>query len=232
MRARSLSFPASLSWIPGVLQQQANKAWREKENAFKTNCRQFQGRRKKEERPADGRSSGPCASAPSSSDREPVKKKGSKSWSTPVCDCLEKESKTVILSDNSNEPELRARSDKATTTRCRKQKLLRLRQRCTGSAVVHGQPFHGVTCVLLAGACACGGCNWLQTGRVAKQSCEISPLYAHRARAWLRTSTRQKRALSLPSIGKEGADSLSKGIFLPMGDHGRLGSLRRAFSPL
>ena len=148
MRARSLSFPASLSWIPGVLQQQANKAWREKENAFKTNCRQFQGRRKKEERPTDGRSSGSRASAPSSSDREPVKKKGSKSWSTPVCDCLEKESKTVILSDNSNEPELRARSDKATTTRCRKQKLLRLRQRCTGSAVVHGQPFHGVTCNL------------------------------------------------------------------------------------
>ena len=60
----------------------------------------------------------------------------------------------------------------------------------------------------------------------------ISPLYAHRARAWFRTSTPQKRALSLPSIGKEGADSLSKGIFLPMGDHGRLGSLRRAFSPL
>ena len=59
-----------------------------------------------------------------------------------------------------------------------------------------------------------------------------SLLYAHRARAWFRTSTRQKRALSLPSIGKEGADSLSKGIFLPMGDHGRLGSLRRAFSPL
>ena len=128
MRARSLSFPASLSWIPGVLQQQANKAWREKEKASKTNCRQFQGRRKKEERPADGRASGPCASAPSSSDREPVKK-GSKSWSTPVCDCLEKETKTVILSDNSNERELRARSDGATTTRCRsrKEKLLRLR---------------------------------------------------------------------------------------------------------
>ena len=32
---------------------QANKAWRAKENAFKTNCRHFQGRRKKEERPAD-----------------------------------------------------------------------------------------------------------------------------------------------------------------------------------
>ena len=127
MSARSLSFPASLSWIPGVLQQQANKAWREKENAFKTNCRQFQGRRKKEERPADGRSSGPCASAPSqASDRKPVKK-GSKSWSTPVCDCLEKETKTVILSDNSNEPELRAISDEA-TTRCRKEKLLRLRR--------------------------------------------------------------------------------------------------------
>ena len=160
VRARSLSFPASLSWIPNVLQQQANKAWREKGNAFKTNCRQFQGRRKKEERPADGRSSGPCASAPSSSDREPVKK-GSKSWSTPVCDCLEKETKTVMLSDNSNEPELRARNDEATTTRCRKEKLLRLCQRCTGFAVVHGrsipmhiwhsQPFHGVTCVLLAG---------------------------------------------------------------------------------
>ena len=136
MRARSLSFPASLSWIPVVLQQQANKAWREKENAFKTNCRQFQGRRKKEERPADGRSSGPCASAPSSSDREPVKK-GSKSWSTPVCDCLEKESKTVILSDNSNEPELRARSDKATTTRCRKNESRNF-SRSSGFACVGG----------------------------------------------------------------------------------------------
>ena len=209
MRARSLSFPASLSWIPGVLQQQANKAWREKENAFKTNCRQFQGRRKKEERPADGRSSGPCASAPSPSDREPVKK-GSKSWSTPVCDCLEKETKTVILSDNSNEPELRARSDEATTTRCRKEKLLRLRQRCTCSAVVvdrspctSGQPFHGVTCVLLAGP-----------GREALCTCTPTvDLRVHSSRAWFRTSTRQKRALSLPSIGKEGADSLSKGLF-------------------
>ena len=98
--------------------------------------------RRRTTRRRDGRSSGPCASAPSSSDREPVKK-GSKSWSTPVCDCLEKETKTVILSDNSNEPELRARSDEATTTRCRKPKLrnekllrIRLRQRCTRSAVV------------------------------------------------------------------------------------------------
>ena len=71
---------------------------------------------------------------------ENQQKNGSKSWSTPVCDCLEKETtgKTVILSDNSNEPELRARSDEATITRCRsrKEKLLRLRQRCTCSAVV------------------------------------------------------------------------------------------------
>ena len=42
VRALPLSFPASWSWFPGVLQQQANKAWREKENDFKTNCRQFQ----------------------------------------------------------------------------------------------------------------------------------------------------------------------------------------------
>ena len=51
--------------------------------------------RRRTTRRRDGRPSGPCASAPSSSDREPVKK-GSKSWSTPVCDCLEKETKTVI----------------------------------------------------------------------------------------------------------------------------------------
>ena len=123
VRARSLSFPASLLWIPGVLQQQANKAWREKENAFKTNCRQFQGRRKKKNDPPTRRSIfrtmrfGAFFFRPRTS-----KKKGSKSWSTPVCDCLEKETKTVILSDNSNEPELRARSDEATTTRCRKPK--------------------------------------------------------------------------------------------------------------
>ena len=93
--------------------------------------------------------------------RPRTSKKGSKSWSTPVCDCLEKETKTVILSDNSNEPELRARSDEATTTRCRKEKLLRLRQRGTCSAVVvdrspctSGQPFPRVTCVLLAGGLA------------------------------------------------------------------------------
>ena len=250
MRARSLSFPASLSWIPGVLQQQANKAWRE-ENAFKTNCRQFQGRRKKEERPADGRSSGPCASAPSPSDREPVKK-GSKSCSTPVCDCLEKETKTVILSDNSNEPELRARSDEATTTRCRKEKLLHLRQRCTCSAVVLDRSpctsaylvshftVSRASCLLEAWLQPDGPRNILVPIPVLA---EISPLYVHTctptvdlrvhsSRAWFRTSTRQKRAHSLPSIGKEGADSLSKGFFLPMGDHGRLGSLRRAFSPL
>ena len=210
---------------------------RRNSNAFKTNCRQFQGRRKKEERPADGRSSGPCASAPSPSDREPVKK-GSKSWSTPVCDCLEKETKTVILSDNSNEPELRARSDEATTTRCRKEKLLRLRQRCTCSAVVVDRshlvshfPVSRASCLLEA---------WLPD-RAAKHYYQFlvalcTPtvdLRVHSSRAWFRTSTsRQKRALSLPSIGKEGADSLSKGLFLPMGDHGRLGSLRRAFSPL
>ena len=40
------------------------------------------------------------------------------------------------------------------------------------------------------------------------------------------------RAQRLPSIGKEGADCRSKGISWPMGDHGILGSLRRAFSPL
>ena len=52
---------------------------------------------------------------------------------------------------------------------------------------------------------------------------------------WFRTLTRQKRALSarMPAlIAKAGADSLSKRIFLPIGDHGILGSLRRAFSPL
>ena len=43
-------------------------------------------------------------------------------------------------------------------------------------------------------------------------------------------SARSGRAC-LPSIGKEGADCRSKGIFLPMGDHGILGSLRIAFSP-
>ena len=206
------------------------------------------GEKKERRTTRDGRSSGPCASAPSPSDREPVKK-GSKSWSTPVCDCLEKETKTVILSDNSNKPELRARSDEATTTRCRKEKLLRLRQRCTCSAVevdrspcTSGQPFHGVTCVLLAGGLAA---TWpgRETYQFQAVLAEISPLYVHTctptvdlrvhsSRAWFRTSTRQKRALSLPSIGKEGADSLSKGLFLPMGDHGRLGSLRRAFSPL
>ena len=173
MRARSLSFPASLSWIPGVLQQQANKAWRE-ENAFKTNCRQFQGRRKKEERPADGRSSGPCASAPSASDREPVKK-GSKSWSTPVCDCLEKETKTVILSDNSNKPELRARSDEATTTRCRKEKLLRLRQRCTCSARSWSIDHHAhLVSHFTVSRASCLLEDWLQPDRAAKHTCTSS----------------------------------------------------------
>ena len=45
VRARSLSFPASLSWIPGVLQQQANKAWRE-ENAFKDELQAVPGEKK------------------------------------------------------------------------------------------------------------------------------------------------------------------------------------------
>ena len=225
-----------MSLILGLLQQQANKAWREKENAFKTNCRQFQGRRKKEERPADGRSSGPCASAPSSSDREPVKK-GSKSWSTPVCDCLEKETKTVIFSDNSNESELssRVRSDEATTMRCRKEKLLRLRQRCTCSAVVvdrspctSGIVSHFTVprrCAYVHPAC------WrMQLDRAAKHSCRNQP--SVRPPCMVSNFDRAKARACLPSIGKEGADCRSKGIFLPMGDHGILGSLRRAFSPL
>ena len=168
----------------------------------------------------DGRSSGPCASAPSSSDREPVKK-GSKSWSTPVCDCLEKETKTVILSDNSNEPELRARSDEATTTRCRKQKLrkeklLRLRQRCTGA--------HTCSAVVVdRSPCTSGIVSHFT---VSRASC----LYVHGFELRPDKSARSGRAC-LPSIGKEGADCRSKGIFLPMGDHGILGSLRRAFSP-
>ena len=172
--------------------------------------------RRRTTRRRDGRSSGPWRFGAFFFRPRTSKKKGSKSWSTPVCDCLEKETKTVILSDNSNEPELRARSDEATTTRCRKpklrnEKLLRLRQRCTCSAagrgrsitmhIWHSQPFHGVTCVLLMRA-------WFRTGK----------------------SARSGRAC-LPSIGKEGADCRSKGIFLPMGDHGILGSLRRAFSP-
>ena len=150
------------------------------------------------------------------SDREPVKK-GSKSWNTPVCDCLEKETKTVILSDNSNEPELRARSDEATTTRCRKQKLrkeklLRLRQRCTCSAVVRDRS-----------PCTSGIVSHFT---VSRASC----LCVHGFELRPGKSARSGRAC-LPSIGKEGADCRSKGIFLPMGDHGILGSLRRAFSP-
>ena len=138
-------------------------------------------------------------------------------WSTPVCDCLEKETKTVILSDNSNEPELRARSDEATTTRCRKQKLrkeklLRLRQRCTCSAVaVDRSP------------CTSGIVSHFT---VSRASC----LCVHGFELRPGKSARSGRAC-LPSIGKEGADCRSKGIFLPMGDHGILGSLRRAFSP-
>ena len=217
MRARSLSFPASLLWIPGVLQQQANKAWREKEKAFKTNCRPFQGRRKKERNDPPTRRSifrtmrfGAFFFRPRTS-----KKKGSKSWSTPVCDCLEKETKTVIFSDNSNEPELRARSDEATTTRCRKQKLrkeklLRLRQRCTCSAVVVDR----------------SPCTSVSHFTVSRASC----LCVHGFELRQGKSARSGRAC-LPSIGKEGADCRSKGIFLPMGDHGILGSLRRAFSP-
>ena len=91
----------------------------------------------------------------------------------------------------------------------------------------HSQPFHGVTCVLLA-----GGCNLTGPRNIVA---EISPLDLYAHRAWFRTSTRQKRALSerMPDVDQQGgADCRSKGIFLPMGDHGILGSLRRAFSPL
>ena len=142
-----------------------------------------------------GRSSGPCASAPSSSDREPVKK-GSKSWSTPVCDCLEKETKTVILSDNSNEPELRARSDEATTTRCRKQtlrkeKLLCLPQRCTCYAVVVDRS-------------PCTSSGIVSHFTVSRASC----LCVH---GLFRTSTRQKRALRvrMPAVDRQGGGRLS-----------------------
>ena len=121
------------------------------------------------------------------------------------------------LSDNSNEPELRARSDEATTTRCRKQKLrkeklLRLRQRCTCFAVVVDRS-----------PCTSGIVSHFT---VSRASC----LCVHGFELRPGKSARSGRAC-LPSIGKEGADCRSKGIFLPMGDHGILGSLRRAFSP-
>ena len=68
----------------------------------------------------------------------------------------------------------------------------------------HSQPFHGVTCVR--------GCNLLTGPR--NIVAEISPLdlYAHPGhRAWFRTSTSQKRALStrMPAVDRQGGGRLS-----------------------
>ena len=62
----------------------------------------------------------------------------------------------------------------------------------------HSQPFHGVTCVLLD-----GGCNLTKPRNIVA---EISPLDLYAHRAWFRTSTRQKRALSarMPAVDRQG----------------------------
>ena len=107
--------------------------------------------------------------------RPRTSKKGSKSWRTPVCDCLEKETKTFTLFDNSNKPRLRARSDEATRTRCRKEKLLHgsspvpalhmLRGRGRSITILwHSQPFS-----------RCPVCWRLQPDRAVKQSCRNQP---------------------------------------------------------
>ena len=118
----------------------------------------------------------------------------------------------------------RSHNNEVQKQKLRKEKLLRLRQRCACSAVVvdrspcmmhiwHSQPFHGVTCVLLA-----GGCNLTGPRNIVA---EISPLdlYAHQHASFeLRPgkSARSARAC-LPSIGKEGADCRSKGDILADG---------------
>ena len=103
-------------------------------------------------------------------DREQVFKKGSKSWSTLACDCLDKETKTFTPSDNSNEPELRARGDEATARRCIMEKLLHLRQRCTCSVVAVDQSaYSGI--VSQWGTCT-SSCGWAKN---RKTGCERLP---------------------------------------------------------
>ena len=127
--------------------------------------------KKKEERPADGRSSGPSASASSSSDREPVKKAqkagahraGQRDWDF---HSLRQQKRTRAESEkwrsHNNEVQKGETSSLAPALR-----VLRGRGRSiTSSGIV--SHFDGVTCVLLAGGCS-------QTARAAKHSCRNQP---------------------------------------------------------
>ena len=164
--------------------------------------------------------------------------------------------------------------------------VLRGRGRSITMHIWHSQPFHGVTCVLLAGSWNDEEWWRLQPAWPGREtsvrpdlSLEPGPSRARYFPRDMLLLTKTPRAVvvnsnmsrgknleregpgsrlaqictptvhgfdrelrpgksarsagaCLPSIGKEGADCRSKGIFLPMGDHGILGSLRRAFSPL
>ena len=94
----------------------------------------------------------------------------------------------------------------------RKEKLLRRRQRFTCSAVVVDRSpcTSGIVSHFTVSRASC----WrLQPYRPRKIVAEISPqdLYVHVHRAWFRTSTRQKRALSarMPAVDRQGGGRLS-----------------------
>ena len=143
----------------------------------------------------DGRSSGPCASAPSSSGREPVKKRLQKLEHTGLwlpgkrnkdCHSLRQQQRTWAESEKwrSHHNEEQKTETKKGETSSPAPALHVLRGR-GGSITMHiwhiyCQPFHGVTCVLLM-------------------------------RAWFRTSTRQKRALRarMPAVDRQGGGRLS-----------------------
>ena len=88
-------------------------------------------------------------------------------------------------------------------TETEKGERVRGRGRSITMHIWHSQPFHGVTCVLLAGSCNLTGPRNIVA--------EISPLDLYAHRAWFRTSTRQKRALStrMPAVDRQGGGRLS-----------------------
>ena len=120
------------------------EAWREKENCLQGELYTvLVSRRKKDERPADGRSSDPAALRLPVPPTESQSNKLKKAAHT-CCKTL------TPRADDSNELELRTRSDEATTTRCRKEKL-RMHLRCNSAATshvvdrsVHSQAYIGI----------------------------------------------------------------------------------------
>ena len=166
----------------------------------------------------DGRSSGPCASAPSSFRPRTSKKKAPKAGAHRYVTAWKKKLRLSF-------------SPTTATNLSWEREVTKPQQRGAETETEKGStssPAPALSCTCSAVVVDRSPCTSgiVSHFTVSRASC----LCVHGFELRPGKSARSGRAC-LPSIGKEGADCRSKGIFLPMGDHGILGSLRRAFSP-